>query len=97
VQKLRYVHRNPVKAGLCERAEDWEWSSFRHMRPGSKDGWRLNRSGPPPNANGQQGDCVCRSNYPTQANRRLEWATLLLRGVLPLGYLREPATERQTA
>jgi hypothetical protein len=27
VEKLRYIHRNPVKAGLCERPEDWEWSS----------------------------------------------------------------------
>jgi len=24
VEKLRYIHRNPVKAGLCERPEDWE-------------------------------------------------------------------------
>src|ERR1700686_448876 len=30
VEKLRYIHRNPVKAGLCERPEDWEWGSFRH-------------------------------------------------------------------
>src|SRR5579864_2847777 len=29
-QKLRYIHMNPVRAGLCERPEDWEWSSFRH-------------------------------------------------------------------
>jgi len=28
VEKLRYIHRNPVTRGLCERAEDWEWSSF---------------------------------------------------------------------
>jgi putative transposase len=34
VQKLRYVHRNPVEAGLCERPEDWEWSSFRHYATG---------------------------------------------------------------
>lgn len=27
---LRYMHRNPVKAGLCELPEDWRWSSFRH-------------------------------------------------------------------
>ena len=25
----RYVVLNPVAAGLCERAEDWEWSSYR--------------------------------------------------------------------
>jgi hypothetical protein len=30
VEKLRYIHRNPVKAGLCKLPEDWRWSSFRH-------------------------------------------------------------------
>jgi REP-associated tyrosine transposase len=30
VEKLRYIHRNPVKAGLCALPEDWPWSSFRH-------------------------------------------------------------------
>jgi putative transposase len=34
VEKLRYIHRNPVKLGLCERPEDWEWSSFRHYATG---------------------------------------------------------------
>jgi putative transposase len=29
VEKLRYIHRNPVQRGLCEPPEDWEWSSFR--------------------------------------------------------------------
>jgi putative transposase len=24
VEKLRYIHHNPVKAGLCERPQDWE-------------------------------------------------------------------------
>ncbi|MDX2031264.1 MAG: transposase [Blastocatellia bacterium] len=26
---VAYIHRNPVKAGLVERAEDWPWSSAR--------------------------------------------------------------------
>ncbi len=26
-EKLRYVHDNPVRAGLVERAADWPWSS----------------------------------------------------------------------
>lgn len=26
-EKLEYIHHNPVKAGLVEMAEDWEWSS----------------------------------------------------------------------
>ncbi len=34
VEKLRYIHRNPVKAGLCERPEEWEWSSFCHYATG---------------------------------------------------------------
>jgi putative transposase len=25
---LRYIARNPVRAGLCERPEDWRWSSY---------------------------------------------------------------------
>jgi len=28
VEKLRYIHRNPVTRGLVQRPEDWEWSSF---------------------------------------------------------------------
>jgi len=34
MEKLKYIHRNPVEAGLCERPEDWEWSSFRHYATG---------------------------------------------------------------
>jgi putative transposase len=30
VEKLRYLHRNPVKRGLVKEAADWKWSSFRH-------------------------------------------------------------------
>jgi REP element-mobilizing transposase RayT len=26
---LRYVIRNPVRAGLCEHPQDWRWSSYR--------------------------------------------------------------------
>jgi putative transposase len=36
VEKIRYIHRNPVKRGLCERPEDWEWSSFRHYATGDE-------------------------------------------------------------
>jgi putative transposase len=28
VEKLRYIHRNPVRRGLVEKPEDWKWSSF---------------------------------------------------------------------
>jgi putative transposase len=29
VEKLRYIHRNPVKRGLVEEPEQWPWSSYR--------------------------------------------------------------------
>src|ERR1700674_1015061 len=34
VEKLRYIHRNPVERGLVARPEDWAWSSFRHYLRG---------------------------------------------------------------
>lgn len=34
VEKLRYLHRNPVTRGIAERPEDWPWSSFRHYLTG---------------------------------------------------------------
>jgi putative transposase len=38
VEKLRYMHRNPVRRGLVERPEDWSWSSFRHYASGVEGG-----------------------------------------------------------
>jgi putative transposase len=29
-QKLNYIHHNPVKSGLVQNAEDWQWSSARN-------------------------------------------------------------------
>jgi putative transposase len=37
VTQLRYIHRNPVKRGLCPAPEEWLWSSFR--------AWALGESG----------------------------------------------------
>ena len=36
VEKLRYMHRNPVVRGLVARPEDWLWSSYRHYATGLK-------------------------------------------------------------
>jgi putative transposase len=33
-EKLNYIHRNPVKRGLCDLAGDWEWSSYRQYATG---------------------------------------------------------------
>ena len=30
IAALNYIHMNPVKRGLCERPEDWRWSSARY-------------------------------------------------------------------
>ena len=34
IEKLRYIHRNPVRRGLVGNPEDWEWSSYRHYLTG---------------------------------------------------------------
>jgi len=34
IEKLRYIHRNPVTRGLCAEPQDWPWSSFRHYLSG---------------------------------------------------------------
>ena len=34
VEKLRYMHRNPVARGLVAEPEAWAWSSFRHYWTG---------------------------------------------------------------
>ncbi len=34
IEKLRYMHRNPVVRGLVEKPEQWAWLSFRHYANG---------------------------------------------------------------
>jgi putative transposase len=34
IEKLRYIHCNPVRRGLARCPEDWVWSSFRHYVSG---------------------------------------------------------------
>ena len=36
IEKLKYIHRNPVKRGLVGRPEDWKWSSFAHYVTGKQ-------------------------------------------------------------
>ena len=33
-EKLRYMHRNPVRRGLVAKPEDWPWSSISPLRDG---------------------------------------------------------------
>jgi putative transposase len=40
IQTSRYIHLNPVVAGLIEQPEDWPWSSAAHyLDPGSSPSW----------------------------------------------------------
>ncbi|HTW45954.1 MAG TPA: transposase [Acidobacteriaceae bacterium] len=57
IEKLRYMHNNPVRRGLVARPEDWPWSSFRHYLNGEsgtveiESPWtamRRDRAGPLP-------------------------------------------------
>lgn len=32
MEKLRYIHRNPVKRGLCEKPEDWIFGTMRLVK-----------------------------------------------------------------
>ena len=36
IEKLKYMHRNPVKRGLVDKPEDWVWSSFRRYVTGEE-------------------------------------------------------------
>ena len=42
-EKLRYMHKDPVRRGLVERAEDWPWSSARTWADGTPDPLRIDR------------------------------------------------------
>jgi REP-associated tyrosine transposase len=41
VEKLRYMHRNPVKRGLVESPDEWRWSSWRDYRLGERGPVRI--------------------------------------------------------
>ena len=36
VEKLRYIHRNPLKRGLVQKPEQWKWSSYRAYAYGER-------------------------------------------------------------
>ncbi len=35
IEKLKYIHRNPLKRGLTQRPEDYPWSSAHHYATGT--------------------------------------------------------------
>jgi putative transposase len=42
IEKLRYIHRNPVTRGLVASPEEWRWSSFRFYAFGESGPVRVN-------------------------------------------------------
>jgi len=40
LQVLRYIHRNPLRAGLAEKLDDYNWSSHKgYITTGEKWNW----------------------------------------------------------
>jgi putative transposase len=46
VEKLRYIHRNPVKRGLVLEPEQWAWSSYRWYALGERGPVLVNEQRP---------------------------------------------------
>jgi len=44
VEKLRYMHRNPVVRGLVLAPEQWNWSSYRHYALGERGPVQVNEA-----------------------------------------------------
>jgi REP element-mobilizing transposase RayT len=70
VEKLHYIHCNPVKQGLCERPEDWPVT-----RLAARDELKSSPNGLHANASEQREHCAQPWNCPTQANIAIEWVT----------------------
>lgn len=83
----RYVERNPLRAGLVDRAENWQWGSLRKLRPAdsapSLSPWPIRR---PPN-------WVARVNAPLSPTEEEALRRALARGQ-PYG---DPSWQERTA
>jgi putative transposase len=44
LEKLEYIHSNPVKQGLVERMEQWRWSSYRSYSTGEQGPVQVERA-----------------------------------------------------
>jgi hypothetical protein len=75
VEKLRYTHRNPVRAGLGERPEDWEWSNFRHYATGAAGRVEIESAWPVRKREREAGTLCSAVKLPHSSQIGLEWAT----------------------
>lgn len=74
---LRYVERNPVRAGLAARAEDWAWSSARFAGSGSPgsgsfSAGRIADKVPDPMSQGDTGNLMGSGTFSRQLPREIE-------------------------
>jgi putative transposase len=46
IEKLKYIHRNPVKRGLALESDQWAWSSFRWYAHGERGAVPVNEQRP---------------------------------------------------
>jgi putative transposase len=46
-EKIRYIHENPVRRGLVQKAEDWPWSSARAWSDGTDQPLWIDRQSVP--------------------------------------------------
>ena len=65
----RYVERNPLTAGLVERAEDWRWSSLWVREHGTDEQKALLHDWPTP----RPGDWLARVNAVTTKREQSRW------------------------
>jgi len=42
-EKLRYIHRNPIRRGLVTEPDQWQWSSFTHYLNNTEGPVKLSR------------------------------------------------------
>jgi len=47
-EKIRYIHANPIRAGLVAQAGDWEWSSYQTWETGKDIPISIDRDSLPP-------------------------------------------------
>ena len=52
---LRYIERNPLRAGLVDRAESWQWSSLRWLANPERSPVRLDPGTVPRGTTGLEG------------------------------------------
>jgi putative transposase len=44
---IEYIHNNPIKHGLCDKPEDYRWSSYRYYALGEDVGISIARAAVP--------------------------------------------------